>query len=167
MRACGLEAGSDGITCTVTVLLLCEPNRAAARRVQASVSLVGCRERAVRRRPPYAPLGAFTKVTMFMHALARRTRALTTTIGGVVYKVGSSAVSRAGEWRAHQASPPRPEQALCLWPQWAAAWPLVPHSRTLERRTLGSVRPFCAECDALLSDIFTQRRTSLRRCCNV
>ena len=34
-----------------------------------------------------------------------------------------------------------------LWPQWAAAWPLVPHSRTLERPTLGSVRSFCAQCN--------------------
>ena len=32
--------------------------------------------------------------------------------------------------------------SLRLWPQWAAAWPLVPHSRTLERLTLRSVRSF-------------------------
>ena len=40
----------------------------------------------------------------------------------------------------------RPQgQSSPLWPhEWAAAWPLVPHSRTLERLTLGSVRSFCA-----------------------
>ena len=38
---------------------------------------------------------------------------------------------------------PRPQgQISPLWPQWSAAWPLVPHSRTLERPTLGSVRSF-------------------------
>ena len=33
-------------------------------------------------------------------------------------------------------------QSSPLWPQWAAAWLLVPHSRTLERPMLGSVRSF-------------------------
>ena len=33
-------------------------------------------------------------------------------------------------------------QSRPLWPQWAAAWPLVPCSRTLERPTLESVRSF-------------------------
>ena len=38
---------------------------------------------------------------------------------------------------------PRPQgQSSPLWPQWAAAWPLVPRLRTLERPTLGSVRTF-------------------------
>ena len=37
----------------------------------------------------------------------------------------------------------RPQgQSSPLWPQWAAAWPLVPHSRTLECANLGAVRFF-------------------------
>ena len=51
--------------------------------------------------------------------------------------VGRRLRRRAGVHR------PRPQgQSSPLWPQWAAAWPLVPRSRTLERPTLGSVRTF-------------------------
>ena len=51
--------------------------------------------------------------------------------------VGRRRRRRAGVHR------PRPQgQSSPLWPQWAAAWPLVPRSRTLERPTLGSVRTF-------------------------
>ena len=40
------------------------------------------------------------------------------------------------------------QQAATASAVWAAAWPLVPHSRTLERPTLGSVRSFCANGNA-------------------
>ena len=53
----------------------------------------------------------------------------------------------------------RPQgQSSPLWPQWAAAWLLVPCSRTLERPTLGSVRSFCAEHDT------TSRELSAVQC---
>ena len=61
------------------------------------------------------------------------------TVDGKVV-VGRRLHHRAGVHR------PRPQgQSSPLWPRWAAAWPLVPHSRTLERPTLGSVRSFCAD----------------------
>ena len=50
----------------------------------------------------------------------------------------------------------RPQgQRSPLWPQWAAAWPLVPRSRTLERPTLGSVRTFDPYV-TLMSHMLTQ-----------
>ena len=56
------------------------------------------------------------------------------TVDGKVV-VGRGLRHRAGVHRR------RPQgQSSPLWPQWAAAWSLVPHSRTLERPTLGSVR---------------------------
>ena len=58
------------------------------------------------------------------------------TVDGKVV-VGRRLHHRAGVHRR------RPQgQSSPLWPQRAAAWPLVPHSRTLERPTLGSVRSF-------------------------
>ena len=45
--------------------------------------------------------------------------------------------------------------------QWAAAWPLVPHSRTLERPTLGSVQSFCADGNANVRYIHTTSRYEL------
>ena len=53
---------------------------------------------------------------------------------------------------------PRPQgQSSPLWPQWAAAWPLVPRSRTLERLTLGSVQTFSTICNA---NVHTTHATS-------
>ena len=49
--------------------------------------------------------------------------------------VGRRRRRRAGVHRPHPQG-----QSSPLWPQWAAAWPLVPCLRTLERPTLGSVR---------------------------
>ena len=59
---------------------------------------------------------------------------------------------------------PRPQATRPVQPSlasvgWAAAWPLVPRSRTLERSTLGSVRTFSTICNA---NVHTTRAT--RRC---
>ena len=54
---------------------------------------------------------------------------------------------------AHKARAAQPSLASV---EWAVAWPLVPHSRTLERPTLGSVRLF-AQTVTQMSHIFTQR----------
>ena len=58
------------------------------------------------------------------------------TVEGMVV-VGRRRRRRAGMHRPHPQG-----QSSPLWPQWAAAWPLVPRSRTFERPTLGSVRSF-------------------------
>ena len=47
-------------------------------------------------------------------------------------------------------------QSSPLWPQWAAAWPLVPHSRTLERGAADSGKAVAQKC-ATYGYIFTQR----------
>ena len=65
---------------------------------------------------------------------------LTTTIGVTVE--GEVVVSRRRRRRAGVHRPHPQGQSSPLWPQWAAVWPLVPRSRTLERPTLGSVRTF-------------------------
>ena len=57
----------------------------------------------------------------------------------------SSAVDSAIELACTQASPTSDKARAALSGlSRAAAWPLVPHSRTLERPTLGSVRSYLA-----------------------
>ena len=77
--------------------------------------------------------------------------------------VGRRRRRRAGV-RSH-----RPQgQRSPLWPQWAAAWPLVPRSRTLERPTLGSVRSFSTICKRKCTNVSrttNQRSTSTSRLC--
>ena len=60
----------------------------------------------------------------------------------VVTVEGEVVVGRRRRRRAGMHRPHPQGQSSPLWPQWAAAWPLVPRSRTLERPTLGSVRTF-------------------------
>ena len=79
------------------------------------------------------------------------------TVDGKVLVVGSRLHHRAGVHRH------RPQgQSSPLWPQWAAAWPLVPHSdsRTLERPTPGRPSdlsdPICKLHVTQVCHIFTQ-----------
>ena len=48
---------------------------------------------------------------------------------------GKVVVGRRPHHRAGVHRPRLQGQSSPLWPQWAAAWPLVPRSRTLERPT--------------------------------
>ena len=74
--------------------------------------------------------------------------------------VGRRRRRRAGVHRPHPQG-----QSSPLWPQWAAAWLLVPRSRTLERPTLSGPSELFQPYVTHMSHILTQPACCKRTMC--